>query len=71
MATSTIVGAETLPVLNKALTDLQTASNELELANRAGLFKNPTGPQYADLSQKIADAVTQITNIKQVYFPGQ
>lgn len=71
MTTSTIIGPGMLPVITKALADLQTASAELELARRAGLFAGTQGTQLSDLVTKVADAQQQLLAIKQVYFPGQ
>lgn len=71
MSSSTIIPDSVLPVIQQALSDLDTAEKELELAKRAGLFSTPGGAQLADMAKKIADARTQFMNIKQVYFPGQ
>jgi len=71
MSTSTIVGNEMLPVIQKGLSDLDTAEKELELARRAGLFDTASGPHLTELVKKVSDARNQLMNLKQVYFPGQ
>jgi hypothetical protein len=71
MSTSQLIPDSMLPVIQKALSDLDTAEKELELARRAGLFNTPAGAQLSGLVQQVTDSRTALMNIKQVYFPGQ
>lgn len=71
MSASKLIPDSLLPEINKSLADLDTAEKELELARRAGLFNTPSGKQLQDMVQQVNDARTSLTNIKQVYFPGQ
>lgn len=71
MSASQLIPDSMLPAIQKAQADLTTAANELELARRAGLFNTPAGAQLQDLVKQVQDAQTQLSNIRQVYFPGQ
>lgn len=71
MAVSSIVTDEHLPVINSALDKIGRAEKELDLATRAGLHKLPGGESLNTAGQKLAEAKTNLLNIKQVYFPGQ
>lgn len=71
MSASQIIPDSMLPQIQKALADLDTAEKELELARRAGLFNSPAGAQLQALANTVQESRTALTNIKQVYFPGQ
>lgn len=54
-----------LKLLNQALYKLDEARERLDLAERAGV------PNVADVRAIRDDVFTQVTAIKQTYFPGQ
>lgn len=55
---------EKLGEINQALMDIKEAKRQAELAKRAGIDVN------AELSS-LEDSEKKLTQIKQVYFPGQ
>lgn len=69
MANSTIIDEKYLPQIDQALSALDTADRELELAQRAGLFKGPRGAELQALVQKAQALRDALMGIKQVYFP--
>lgn len=71
MANSQIIDEKYLPLIEQALADLDKADRELELAQRAGLFKGPRGAELQQLQARVAGNRDALMSIRQVYFPPQ
>lgn len=70
MANSSIIDEKYLPLIQQAMDDLAKADRELELAQRAGLYKGPRGAELQALEKRVQGAREALSAIRQVYFPN-
>ena len=70
MASSSIIDEKYLPTIESALSDLDRAARELELARRAGVFKGEAAATLQNLTQKVQSNKEALLQLKSVYFPN-
>lgn len=68
--TSQIVKPETLDQITHALSQLDLAQQELDLAMRAGIHELPGGETLKQAQEQIDTNRKRLLSIKHVYFPN-